>query len=152
MLNNIYLLISIEFQDSLAFNLVETLRNDVSVEKNSNSFYEHFSLIVVFLLGIIIGYVLSKMLSSKKSNDFKKKKQDILSKDVDFNNLITSAFESKELFNKLKKKCHPDIFIGNDILVEKANVIFQDLSKNKNNFKELKAIEIKINSDLYNIE
>jgi hypothetical protein len=152
MLNNIYLLISVKFQDSLAVNLAETLINEVSVEKNSNCFYEHFPLLVVFLLGIIVGYVLSKTFSSKKSNDFKKEKQDILSKEVDFNNIMTSAFESKALFNKLKKKCHPDLFIGNDILVEKANKIFQDLSENKNDFKELKAIEIKINNDLYNIE
>ena len=152
MLNNICLHISIEYQDSLAVNLVEPLINDVIVENNSNSFTELFSFLIVFILGIIVGSVLSKMWSSKNSTNYNKQKKDILSKEVDFDNIMDSAFESKELFNQLKKKCHPDLFIGNDILVEKANVIFQDLSENKNNFKVLKEIEKKIEDHLYNIK
>ena len=58
----------------------------------------------------------------------KNSEQDVLKKkmkegDIDFGNVINSAFYSKELYDILKKKCHPDRFAGKNLRIHQRHVI-----------------------------
>ncbi len=41
-------------------------------------------------------------------------KNESLKQDIDFDNIINSSFNSIELYDKLKVKCHPDRFPNDD--------------------------------------
>ena len=61
--------------------------------------------------------------------------------EIDFSNLVTSAFHSDELYDELKKKCHPDRFPNDCQKNIIANDIFQELSRSRNDYGKL--IELK---------
>lgn len=63
---------------------------------------------------------------------------------IDFGNLFDSINKSEELYNLLKKKCHPDRFLDpeqNKI----ADALFQEITKNKRNYKIL--LELKMDAE-----
>ena len=60
---------------------------------------------------------------------------------VDFSNLINSAFNSKQLYDKLKVKCHPDRFPLDDEKNAIANDIFQRIKQNEHNVDELNKLK-----------
>lgn len=60
--------------------------------------------------------------------------------DVDFGQTIKTAFDVKKaqaLYDVLKKRCHPDIFSPDAEKVAIADDLFQEITKNKNNYKKL---------------
>ena len=73
----------------------------------------------------------------KKTKTDRQKVRDSIKDDVDFQNIINSSFHATELYNELKVKCHPDRFVGDDEKIAIANRIFQEISKNKMNYKRL---------------
>ncbi|MDL2320108.1 hypothetical protein LJC45_03135 [Alistipes sp. OttesenSCG-928-B03] len=81
-----------------------------------------------------------------------KLKRDILKEDIDYGNIIISAFHAKSLYDELKVKYHPDRFYDKE-MIAKANVIFQRITENKENFemltqlKELAESELTINDN-----
>ena len=72
-----------------------------------------------------------------KTKTDRQKVRDSIKDDVDFQNIINSSFHATELYNELKVKCHPDRFVGDDEKIAIANRIFQEISKNKMNYKRL---------------
>ncbi len=90
---------------------------------------------VVILFLILRNYV-------KPKNTIKQKfKEDSLREDIDFNNIINSSFNSKQLYDELKIKCHPDLFPLDKEKNIIAGKLFQEITKNQNNVKRL--IELK---------
>lgn len=69
-------------------------------------------------------------LSNVKKSDLNK------SKDIDMDNLMYSIHHSRELYKELSKNCHPDRFV-NTLLQPIAEEIFQRISSNKRNYKQL---------------
>lgn len=67
----------------------------------------------------------------------KQRIKNAIKEDVDFQNIIYSSFHATEIYNELKTKCHPDLFIGNDEKIEIANRLFQEITINKTNHKRL---------------
>ena len=68
-------------------------------------------------------------------------KKESLDQEIDFNNIINSSFNSKELYDELKVKCHPDLFSTDKEKNLIAENLFQEITKNQNNAKRL--IELK---------
>lgn len=68
-------------------------------------------------------------------------KKDSLKENIDFDNILKSSFNSIELYNELKVKCHPDRFAPDEAKSMVADSIFQEITKNKTNYKKL--IELK---------
>ena len=60
---------------------------------------------------------------------------------VDYQNIINSSFHATEIYNELKVKCHPDRFIGDVEKNATANRIFQEVTKNKMNYKRLQELK-----------
>lgn len=58
---------------------------------------------------------------------------------IDFDNLM-HMYQAQELYNTLKIKCHPDRFLE-PFEIEKATALFQLISENKNNYKELLRLQ-----------
>ena len=68
----------------------------------------------------------------------KQKLRESIKSDVDFQN---SSFHATEIYNELKVKCHPDRFIGDVEKNATANRIFQEVTKNKMNYKRLQELK-----------
>ena len=73
-------------------------------------------------------------LSEVKKTDLKN------SENIDMYNLLDSIHHSKELYKALSKKCHPDKFV-NTPLHQIAEEIFQEITRNKRNYKQLIALK-----------
>ena len=71
----------------------------------------------------------------------KQKLRESIKSDVDLQNIINSSFHATEIYNELKVKCHPDRFIGDVEKNATANRIFQEVTKNKMNYKRLQELK-----------
>lgn len=97
-------------------------------------------LISIAEFGIIVFLILKKQLKSIESVKQRLKKES-LQEPIDFSNIINSSFNSIQLYNELKVKCHPDRFPTDKEKNVIAEEIFQEISKNRNNIKRL--VELK---------
>ena len=101
-------------------------------------------LIITFLIKamfIIILFLLFRRYNTSKSSSIQKFRKDSLEQEIDFNNIINSSFNSKEIFDELKVKCHPDRFPTDKEKNIIADKLFQEITRNQNNLKRL--IELK---------
>ena len=87
-------------------------------------------------LGIIAYFIVKEKFKSKVSAK-QQFKSESLKQDIDFNNIINSSFNSVKLYDELKVKCHPDRFPTYKEKNLIAESIFQQITKNKTNFKRL---------------
>ncbi|GAA4017410.1 hypothetical protein GCM10022408_33720 [Hymenobacter fastidiosus] len=92
--------------------------------------------LVIAELGVIAYLILKEKLKSKDTAK-QRFKNESLKQDIDFGNIINSSFNSIQLYDKLKVKCHPDRFPTDMEKNSIAENIFQEISKNKNNVKRL---------------
>ena len=86
--------------------------------------------------GIITFLILKEQLKPKDTAK-QRFKNESLKQDIDFGNIINSSFNSIQLYDELKVKCHPDRFPTDKEKNTIAENIFQEISKNKNNVKRL---------------
>jgi hypothetical protein len=130
----------------------ETLIHDsVEVSNNfTNHSIEDYLLtnwwVLVALSGLLIVTIIAVKYKLKKINDIHNFKNEAIKNEIDFNNIINSSFNSIDLFNELKIKCHPDRFPNDESKSQIAEEIFKELSKNKTDFNrlnELKQLAIK---------
>ncbi|MGL2987730.1 molecular chaperone DnaJ [Flavobacterium sp. RSSA_27] len=87
-------------------------------------------------IGIIAFFILKEQLKLKDTEK-QRFKNESLKQDIDFGNIINSSFNSIQLYDELKVKCHPDRFPTDKEKNTIAENIFQEISKNKNNVKRL---------------
>ncbi len=90
---------------------------------------------------VFIVFLLIKQKNNPKETFKQKLKKESLKEEIDFNNIINSSFNSKQLYDELKVKCHPDRFPNNEEKNIIADKLFQEITKNKNNANRL--IELK---------
>lgn len=85
----------------------------------------------------IIAFLFLKEKLKPKDTARQRFKNESLKQDIDFNNIINSSFNSIQLYDELKVKCHPDQFPTDKEKNSIAENIFQEITKNKNNVKRL---------------
>ena len=68
--------------------------------------------------------------------------------EVDFDAVINSAFHSQEMYDRLKKKCHPDRFATQPELLGKATEIFALITKHKYDYAMLCELKEKAEREL----
>ncbi len=90
---------------------------------------------------VIIVLLILKDKTKHKDSNMQKFKKESLEKEIDFDNIINSSFNSKTLYDALKVKCHPDRFPIDKEQNEIAEKIFQEITKNKNNVKRLNELK-----------
>ncbi len=130
--------------DSLENTTDLTQVDSVNIGEHSIDNYLWLYMLCVLLVMIII-FLLARKKKPKKIRDIK---QEVLSGEIDFKNIIDSSFNSQKLYDELKKKCHPDRFVGDSKQNEIANNLFQEITKNKNNVKALNELKQKAESEL----
>ncbi|MDE5609581.1 MAG: hypothetical protein K2I66_04255 [Bacteroidales bacterium] len=94
--------------------------------------------IIEFVIILVVTYVIHKKQNLSPKRLVKKK---ALSENVDFDNIVNSAFHAKALYDQLKVKCHPDRFVNEPARERLALELSQQISKNKNNVRELQIIK-----------
>lgn len=105
--------------------------------KNGISSYSNWWMWVAVVEFVIILVILVSKRVKPKDVSKKKFKDESLSHEIDFNNIINSSFNSSKLYDELKTKCHPDRFPTENEKNIIAENIFQEITKNKNNIKRL---------------
>ncbi|MBQ8531174.1 MAG: hypothetical protein IJ430_08455 [Parabacteroides sp.] len=131
--------------DSLT-QVVDTLTNTVNTtaKVSQTESYQW----VYWLGGAIAIALVSYGIVRRRSSKYFQLKQKMKSEPVDFNGVINNAFYSQELYDMLKKKCHPDRFSTNPILEEKATKIFALIVENKYNYKALSLLKSRAEKEL----
>ena len=86
---------------------------------------------------IIILFLFIKGKVKIKETEKSKFKEETLKNDIDFHNVINSSFNSIQLYDELKVKCHPDRFPMDKDKNVLAESLFQEISKNKTNINKL---------------
>lgn len=93
---------------------------------------------------VIIFFITYKLIKKKKNLDFseldKDKIKNVKKTSIDMDNLMDSINNSKALYKQLSRVCHPDRFIGTD-KISIAEDIFQELSKNRRDYKKLLLVK-----------
>lgn len=80
------------------------------------------------------------------TNNFSELK-DAKKADIDMGDLMNSINGSRDLYKVLSRKCHPDRF-QDEKLRNKADKIFQDISRHKRNHKKLTELQIQAENEL----
>lgn len=117
---------------------ISTVKKINQVGTNSTNYWFWIS-IAEFVLILIM--LLLKIKKSNPSTLEDKILDEAKDTEIDFGNLFDSINKSEDLYNVLKKKCHPDRFLEpeqNKI----ADALFQEITKNKRNYKKL--LELKL--------
>lgn len=71
----------------------------------------------------------------------------ILNEEIDFSNVVSSSLLAKNLYDELKKICHPDRFL-NEQDINKANELFQLVTQNKGDYNKLLSLKERIYREL----
>lgn len=85
----------------------------------------------------VIAFLILKEKLKPKDTVRQRFKDEALKGEVDFNNIINSSFNSIQLYDELKVKCHPDRFPTDKEKNIIAENLFQEITKSKNNVKRL---------------
>lgn len=90
---------------------------------------------------IAIGFLIKK--KNRQGQAFADLDKDSVSnrtQPIDMANVIESMYGAEPLYKKLSRQCHPDRFV-NSALADKANEIFQEVSRHRRNLAELRRLE-----------
>ncbi|AEK22698.1 Conserved hypothetical protein [Capnocytophaga canimorsus Cc5] len=113
-------------------------RGTIVLENNEQ--FNWWLWIAVFEFVIIILLVVK--LRIKRRYTIKQKfKEESLKDYIDFGNIINSSFNSKQLYDELKVKCHPDRFPNDSEKNTIADKLFQKITENQNNVKRLMELK-----------
>lgn len=101
-----------------------------------------------WLGGAIAVTLISCRVIKRYNSKYFQLKEKMKNESVDFNCVINNAFCSQELYDLLKKKCHPDCFSMNPELEEKATKIFALIVENKYNYEVLSELKNRAEKEL----
>ena len=116
----------------------ETITKSIASESNEHINWWLWIAIIEF---VSIMFLVIKQKIKPVDKIKQKFKKESLDQEIDFNNIINSSFNSKELYDELKVKCHPDLFSTDKEKNLIAENLFQEITKNQTNAKRL--IELK---------
>lgn len=115
---------------------------------DGNNLWLWIALIEFFII-ILLLFIKRKNKTISAKQQFK---QEAKEGEIDFGNIINSSFHVKPLYDELKIKCHPDRFPTDERKNAIAIELFQEISKNKTDYKklmelkELAKVKLNINS------
>lgn len=108
-----------------------------------------FFVIVAIVYFIIYKYKRGDLILAESETS--KLKRELKKSDLNMHDVMNDINASRTLYKSLSRKCHPDRFVNTEKHAY-AELLFQDISKNKRNYKALeglrdeaeKVLEIKI--------
>lgn len=102
-----------------------------------------FIAIIQFFIILVLLFIRYK--KNRKSNDIDVFK----TADISMSDLMENIHLAKTLYKELSRKCHPDRFVNSEKF-ETAEKIFQEISLNERNYKELLRLKDESNEKLFN--
>lgn len=131
----------------MLLNILLQAVDSVSVTTSDSSFELPWNIIAIVEFVIILVLLLFQI----KPNNKKMSKDLLRAKNADINtdNMMSDIFKSKDLYDKLIRKCHPDRFTDAEMKA-KMTTLSQDITKNQHNYSDLCKIktEIKVKYNL----
>ncbi|WP_396199545.1 molecular chaperone DnaJ [Flavobacterium sp.] len=116
----------------------EAIKKSITYENNEHINWWLWIAVIEFV--IILLLILFKFI--KPNDTIKQKiKKESLKEEIDFNNIINSSFNSKQLYDELKVKCHPDRFPNDKEKNIIADKLFQEITENQNNSMRLTELK-----------
>ncbi len=126
--------------DSLLQDSLKLINYALGKQTEPHNYFNYWMWLSIIEFVIIIFFLLK--IKSKSKNTAKMKfKNDSLKQNIDFDNIINSSFNSTQLYDQLKVKCHPDRFPNDEERNSIAQLIFQEITKNKTNIKRLRELK-----------
>jgi hypothetical protein len=129
--------------------LLNTSKKIIPVVNSSifNSIWFWIALIE-FLLIIFLVYKLKTKKNIPKLSDMEARSiKGSRKNDINMDNLMNNIHNSRLLYKELSRKCHPERFV-NDPKQKIAEEIFQEISKNERNHKELSLLKLRAINEL----
>lgn len=133
--------------DTLLQDSLKLINHTLSNRNESQNFINLWMWLAIIEFAIIIYLILKKNNKNKETAKMKFK-NDSLKQNIDFDNIINSSFNSIQLYDELKVKCHPDRFPNDEEKNTIAQSIFQEITKNKTNVKRLLELKEEANQKL----
>jgi hypothetical protein len=134
-MNNILIIDSLKIAGQA---IVDSLKIGQAIEKYSDQSQNIncWKWLAIAEFGIIVFLILRKKF---KHTETAKRlfKQESLEQEIDFKNIIDSSFNSIQLYDELKVKCHPDLFSTDKEKNAIAENLFKEIVKGKTNVKRL---------------
>jgi hypothetical protein len=124
-------------------NQQQTLEKKADKNQENNSNFNVWTMIslVEFVLILFLLFRLFKRKEKPTSSNKAFSRDEIVNEKIDYENILKSSFQARDLYDKLKKKCHPDRF-PTDLEINKiADELFQEIQKNKTNLKRLEELK-----------
>ena len=117
----------------------------------AGSGFSFWMVIGLCLLCFVLGFILGNRMRGRSvsSDELRDKKKKVKEEEVDFDNVIGSAFDGRDFAKKLKIQCHPDRFPTDEKKRQLAESLHQEVEENSRNLKELKELEKRIQKELY---
>lgn len=119
--------------------LVETI---TYTEPSSFSIWFWVAILELLIILLLILKLRKKNNSLEFGDISRDKMRKAKNSNVDMTNLMDSINGSKDLYKKLSRTCHPDRFVNSD-KEQIAEEIFQEVSKNRRDFKKLSELKQK---------
>jgi hypothetical protein len=117
----------------------------------SNSIFDNTFFWIAIIEFFIIIFLVIRPKSKNQDLTFsdlpKDKIRNVKSTNIDMDNLMNSINGARDLYKDLSKVCYPDRFINTE-KHKVAEEIFQEISKDKRNFKKLLAHKERAKKDL----
>jgi len=92
---------------------------------------------------IILRNKKTDLLTNDELNGLKESKNN----SIDMSGLMNNINYSRDLYKELSKKCHPDKFLDKEVK-DQADLIFQEISKHKRNYKQLLILKQRAQNEL----
>jgi len=120
---------------------IDTLRiSKTEFVTKSYSIWLWLSIIEFILIAILFYLLYNKRKKLAFSDLSEANLKESKNTDIDMDNIMNSIIKSRELYKELSSVCHPDRFV-NTSKEKIANDIFQEISKNKRDYKELSLLK-----------
>ncbi|GAL76089.1 hypothetical protein JCM19275_2221 [Nonlabens ulvanivorans] len=129
----------------------EVIEAAVSTGDNSISIFLWIAIIELLIILFLIWKLIKAAKGSQQSDAIKQNLKNAKNSKVNMGDLMDSINGgARELYKELSRKCHPDLFINTDKQLI-AQDLFQEISKNKRDYKKLTelkeraVLELKVN-------
>lgn len=118
------------------FQNTDKIQNMQLEDESSFSIWFWIALVEFLMIVILLVILLRRNFTSKNVNEQSEELKKAKNTNINMDDLMGDINHSKDLYKELSRVCHPDKFINSE-LEHKAELIFQEISKNKRNYKKL---------------
>lgn len=122
--------------DTLQQTLADT--SAIVAEQATQSGINVWMMIALVELVVIFALLVGRKQGDNNKSELKRKV--MAEGDLDFGNIVNSAFNAESMYKELIMKCHPDRFAPDEAKMAIANELSMQITKNKQNIKRLEAL------------